>query len=179
MKNFLIFIVLLVSFSCFGQAKFKLFGHSPCSNEVKEIKYFGLRKGGDSFNTIDTSGIVLLKDTGVYILSYVLDKIDDSELGKKYYVKSTGDLADTLRILKITPCIETSTRANFNGYCCCDKKCEGRQIDYYENGSKRIEGNFVEGKPVGKLIFYDSKGNVQEVHKYNGKGRLVKKSAPR
>jgi len=178
-RQFLIFIAFLTSFACFGQTKFKLFAYSPCSNEVREIKYFGLKKGNESFNAIDTSGVVILKDTGVYVLSYALDKVGDSQLGEKYYLKSPGNFSDTLRLLKITPCIETSTRTAFSGYCCCDKKCEGRQIDYYENGNKRIEGKFVGGKPVGKLIFYDPKGgSVREVHKYNKKGRFKRKIVP-
>jgi hypothetical protein len=174
MKNILTLIFLLICSSIFGQVKFKLFGYDPCSKEVRRIESFGLKMGDRSFNPTDTSSLLL--DSGVYILSYVIEKIDSSQLGKKYYIKSIGVFGDTLRLLSISPCIEPTTSPNFSGYCCCNKKCEGRQIDYYQNGNKRIEGNFIDGKPVGRLIFYHLNGNVREVHKYSRKGRLRSKT---
>lgn len=176
MKNILIFAFLIICSFSFGQVNFQLFAYDACSNEVRRINNFGLKRGDRSFNHTDTCSLVL-EDSGIYILSYVIERIDSSHLGKKYYIKSIGgDFSDTLRLLKIIPCIEPTTYPNFSGYCCCDEKCKGRQIDYYQNGNRRIEGNFVEGKPVGKLIFYHPNGSIQEVHKYSRKGRLRRKT---
>jgi len=170
MKNILALIYLLTVNSAIGQTVFKLFGYDSCSKEVRRIESFGLSMGGASFSPTDTSSLLL--DSGVYILSYVIEKIDDSQLGRKYHIKSKGIFNDTLSLLRISPCIEPTTHPDFSGYCCCGKKCEGRQIDYYQNGIKRIEGNFIGGKPVGRLIFYYPDGNVKEVYRYSKKGRF-------
>lgn len=176
MKNILTFIFLLICSSILSQTKFKLFGYDACSKEVRRIESFGLKMGGGSFNPTDTSSLLL--DSGVYILSYVIEKIDSTQLGKKYHIKSIGVFSDTLRLLSISPCIEPTTYPNFSGYCCCDRKCEGRQIDYYQNGNRRIEGNFIGGKPVGRLVFYHPDGSVKEVHQYSRKGRFRRKIVP-
>lgn len=176
MKNILTIIFLLICSSILGQTSFKLFGYDACSKKVRRIESFGLKMGGNSFNPIDTSSLLL--DSGVYILSYVIEKIDTTQLGKKYHIKSIGVFSDTLRLLSISHCIEPTTNSNFSGYCCCDRKCEGRQKDYYQNGNRRIEGNFIGGKPVGRLIFYRPDGSIMEVHKYSRKGRFRRRIIP-
>jgi hypothetical protein len=164
----------MICFSSFGQIKFRLYGYDPCSKEVRKIAFFGLRKDGVAFNTQDTTGVLLLKDTGTYVLSYAIEKIDSNQLGKKYHIKSAENYSDTLRFLSINLCLEPTSHPNFIGYCCCDKKCEGVQVDYYENGNKKIEGIFKEGVPIGKLKFYYPNGKLSMVKKYNKKGRLRK-----
>ncbi|HEU5292148.1 MAG TPA: hypothetical protein VFU05_15970 [Cyclobacteriaceae bacterium] len=179
MKNILTLILSTICFFGFGQTRFELYSYDPCSKEVKAIKFFGLKKEGIALSRQDTSGILLLRDTGVYVLSYVIDDIDSTQLGKKYHIKSVKNFSDTLRLLSIKQCLEPISHPNFVGYCCCDEKCEGKQVDYYQNGFKRIEGNFKKGKPVGELIFYHPNGEISEVHKYNKKSKLVKKSKPK
>lgn len=174
MKNVLTLIFLMICFSAFGQIKFCLYGYDPCSKTKRKIDFFGLKKNEADFNTTDTTGVLMLKDTGTYILSYVMDNIDSIELGKKYYINSIESISDTLRLVKIGLCIEPTSHPNFIGYCCCDQKCKGTQIDYYKNGNKRIEGFFREGVPIGKLKLYYPNGKLRMVKKYSKKGKYLK-----
>ena len=61
------------------------------------------------------------------------------------------------------------------GYCCCQVKCEGEQVEYDSNGNKRIEGCFKEGIQQGELKIYYLGGELKQVDKYNKKGRLKKR----
>ena len=52
---------------------------------------------------------------------------------------------------------------------------DGKGIEYYENGNKKYEGDFKEGKPNGKGIEYYENGNKRyegyfKEDEYNGKG---------
>ena len=174
MRSVLPFAFLIICSSSFSQIKFTLYGANPCSGKANKIEFFGLKKNGLTSNVTDTTGVLILQDTGTYVLSYVMEKIDSSELGKKYEIRSVQNFSDTLRLIKISACQETTSHPNFFGYCCCDQKCEGLQIDYYENGNKRIEGFFKEGLPMGKLKFYSSNGKLSMVKKYSKKGKLIK-----
>jgi hypothetical protein len=74
-------------------------------------------------------------------------------------------------------CILPPPRRPNWGYLCCDNLCEGYNVDYFDNGKKKMEGNFKAGLPLGPLVFYNADGKVREIHHYdkNGKGRLNKK----
>jgi hypothetical protein len=167
---------LLLSLPGFSQnISFVLNSYNPCSKEVKKINFFGLKKSDKIFSVDDTSGILRLKDTGIYVLSYAVDMIDSSQLGKKYHIRAIENYSDTLRLMSIYSCLEATSHPRFIGYCCCNEKCEGFQTDYYANGNKRIEGSFIRGKPIGKLIYYNRNGSINYVEKYNRKGKLKKK----
>jgi hypothetical protein len=173
MRNILTFAILIVSFSGFGQIQFKLYGYDSCAKAVKPINFFGLKKNGVVFKSNDTTGIIVLRDTGTYVLSNVLEYIDESQFGKKYLLNSKGDFSDTLRLITIHWCFEPTSRPNFVGYCCCGEKCEGAQTEYYANGNKRVEAFFKDGIPIGKLKFFDPKGKLILVKKYK-RGKLIK-----
>jgi hypothetical protein len=148
----------------------KLFLSNPCADSVGVLSFYTLQKGSNKYYPTSNDGLTQLKDTGVYKLSIIyFDDIMDLEL------RNFGSITDTIKMYSIMKCEEPISHPSFIGYCCCDKKCDGKQVDYYQNGVKRLEGNFNEGKPVGKLIFYDQKGKIKEIHKYNKKGRFVKK----
>jgi hypothetical protein len=174
MRSILTFTLLIACFCSFAQVEFRLYGYSPCLKEVRRIDFFGLEKNDVTISAKDTAGVLLLKDTGIYVLSYALERIDSTQLGKKYHIKSFGNFSDTLHLLSIEPCLEPISHPRFIGYCCCDKKCEGAIVDYYKNGNKRIEGFFKSGTPIGRLKFYHPNGKLSMIKKYSKKGRLVK-----
>ena len=171
----LVFFLLLSLRGICQDVLFNLYSYNPCTEEVKRIDFFGLKKGDKTFSVKDSSGFLQLKDTGVYALSYALAMIDSAQLGKEYHFNSAGSYSDTLRLMTITPCLEPTSHPNFIGYCCCGEECEGKQVDYYANGNKRVEGFFNKGKPIGKLVFYKIDGSVNYIEKYNKKGKFKKK----
>lgn len=106
--------------------------------------------------------------------------------GKEYFVATEYYRGDLLKIINFTYStnaeekIDTTINihrvdkfhkgnsVNFEErYFNCDKLCEGKIVDYYNNGEMRLEGVFKNGSPIGKLIFYKKDGSVCRVEKYN------------
>ena len=52
-------------------------------------------------------------------------------------------------------------------------KKHGKQINFYENGNKRSEGNYIEGAKRGLWKFYFKKGALKITREYVGKGKLT------
>ena len=62
----------------------------------------------------------------------------------------------------------------FLGYFNCNKVCNGKEIDYYKNGKKRLEAEFYNGKPKDSIKAYDINGNLKFIEIYNLTGDLIK-----
>jgi hypothetical protein len=105
---------------------------------------------------------------------------------------------DTLTIPKILFEIDNDDETNYSKYLKCDKLCNGYEVDYFENGKIRLEGNFVNGNAVWvtefdrdsssikyyydksnrytKWEYYDQNGNLTEyfINKYKKKHFIQK-----
>lgn len=172
--NVLIIVMPLYYFNSYGQSRLYLYGYNSCDSSVINISHFGLTKDGLAFSAVDSSGYVLLNEVGIYILDYVLEDIDTSQLRRKYNIETrNGIYRDTLNLISIIPCLTPTSHPDFIGFCCCDEKCEGKQVDFYANGNKRIEGCFKEGVPWGDIKSYYPNGKLRRVDKYR-RGKLRK-----
>lgn len=171
-KKFNKFLILyLLSIPLFGQEiKFELYISDSCKDTIGRVPFYNLRKNGIDYYPQDNNGIVYLKEIGQYELSTIYSKVL-----KTYDLKSFDNVKDTINMPSINECLEPTTHPNFIGYCCCEDKCEGKQIDYYSNGNKRIEGYFKNGKALGKLKYYYLDGTLKQVDKYNKKGILIRR----
>ena len=145
--------------------QFKLFGFNRCINATEKIVFCSLR-GQDLHIPIDTMGICLLPDTGVYTLRF------NGEI-KTYHFKDYKSITDTVGLPMLEACMSPTTAFSFIGYCCCEQKCNGKIVDYYLNGNIRAIGEFNNGIPNGNVIFYYSNGKIREINKYRKKGKLV------
>ncbi|AXY74127.1 hypothetical protein D3H65_09145 [Paraflavitalea soli] len=162
-----IFILLFVQNCSYSQSvSFSLYGYNGCSAKTERIGLYFLKKDSTINTPVDSTGICLLQDTGVYKLSTLF--FDEQ---KTYSFHTFSSYTDTIRIFSIQEC---SKLHSFSGYCCCGKKCEGYQVDYYSNGQKRIEGTFEEGVPIGSLKLYNTDGSLKSIRKYSKKGKLKK-----
>lgn len=173
-----ILILLLLTLTLKGTCQdtsFRLYGYNPCAKEVQRINFFGLEKDGITYSIEDTTGVLLLRDIGEYTLTYVIDNIDTSQLGKVYDISRAGVFTDTLQMISIYECVEPVSHPDFVGYCCCEEKCEGYEVDYYTNGNKRIEGYFQEGVPINDVKIYYPNGTLKQLNKFNKTGKLKKK----
>lgn len=172
MKNLKILIlsigwVFSITQALAREIQFMLHGLNPCTGKVENVSFYSLKKEA-IYSPKDSTGTCILPDTGIYTLTF----FDEN---KNYTFKEFKTYSDTLRLPTIQFCQELTTRVLFSGYCCCGILCEGKQVDYYSNGNKRIEGSFNKGKPIGKLNFYYSTGQLKLVEKYNKRGKLLKK----
>lgn len=169
-KNGLCFLTMFMSIVSIAQEiRFELFIRDNCNDTVQKVPFFSLQKNDGNFYPKNNDGIVILKEKGVYELSTIFfDEV------RRYTIEDFGIIKDTINMPKIKQCFEPTSNPSFVGYCCCCKKCEGKKIDYYANGNKRLEGCFKKGKPIGKLKMYYSDGSLRQVDKYNKKGRLIR-----
>ena len=46
------------------------------------------------------------------------------------------------------------------------EKIQGHWVSYYDNGQKKEEGNYNDGKQVGKWIYYNSDGSIEKTEEY-------------
>ncbi|WP_417888049.1 hypothetical protein [Zunongwangia sp.] len=167
MKLKLLFIIIF-SIKSFGQEiKYNLMIKSPCSEKVEYSLLYHLEKSGKKYFKIsDSIGTMILPEIGEYLVIAEFDGISQITNLKK------GGNIDTLYTKKIQVCYEPVSHPSFSGYCCCEEICEGLKSDYYNDGTLRMEGNFKNGQPVGKLKLYHSNGIISEIRIYNKKGVL-------
>jgi antitoxin component YwqK of YwqJK toxin-antitoxin module len=91
-----------------------------------------------------------------------------------YQVVAEQKSDSTIVIPKIVKLHEGSSVNFEERYFNCNQLCNGHCIDYYINGERRMEGNFSDGKPIGKLIFYNKDGKVDYIEIYSKNGKLRK-----
>lgn len=156
--------------------QFTLFGLNPCNGKIEKLQFYELQKGDIKISPHDTSGICQLAEPGVYELVWVMANytIKNNNRFKVIIDFSKKYNSDTLRLEAITACHEVIPGKPWSGFCNCGQPCEGQQVDYYNGGNKRIEGNFKHGRPIGKLFYYNNNGSINYVEKYNKKGKLKK-----
>tara|TARA_Y100000591_G_C21771353_1_gene665743 strand:- start:704 stop:925 length:222 start_codon:yes stop_codon:yes gene_type:complete len=46
------------------------------------------------------------------------------------------------------------------------EKAEGPWVSYYGNGNKKIEGQFENGREVGRWTYYNEDGSVKKIKEY-------------
>lgn len=55
-------------------------------------------------------------------------------------------------------------------YYYCDRLCEGKCLDYYENGQVRIYGTFKSGVPKRKIVYFNRDGSRERVERFDRRG---------
>ena len=43
---------------------------------------------------------------------------------------------------------------------------QGPWVSYYDNGLKKEEGNYKDGRQIGKWIFYNEDGSIKEIKEF-------------
>ena len=147
------------------EIRFEPYVRDKCKDTIKKIDFFVLQKDGIEYYPKNNEGFVVLKEKGVYVLSALY-----FEKKMLYNFEHYGTVIDTLNESTIYECY--IRRPFYLGYCCCDEVCDGKKVDYYANGMKRIEGFFIKGKPIGEVKKYYRNGKLKELEKYNKKGEL-------
>jgi len=154
---------------------------NSCDSTVDNELLVQLVKGDKTFFITDSLGTFILPETGVYWLKGFDNSFYTLSDSVKQITINAGQNYDTLTrstIMKGVPVNCTlPPKGPGWGYLCCDNLCEGYNVDYFDNGKKRIEGTFKNGLPIGQLILYNSEGKKKEVQHYDkgGRGRLKKK----
>ena len=127
-----------------------------------------------------------------YDLLTVYKEIDNWVLQYSTTLKTKND---TIRIPKILFAGGNELHSKRWTYLNCEKVCNGKETDFYENGNKRTEGTYSNGKPIEikeyrdngilraqyfyenltlkykRIDYYDENGNLEEYEIYKNKKR--------
>jgi hypothetical protein len=128
--------LLLISFSCFSQ-----------KNEREKLNLVFFDKCTNNFikPEIEIDTIAGLKNGR--LLTYYIKRGDWISQAFSSTMLNRESI-DTITIPKILFSFGNELHSKRWNYLICEKICEGIETDFYENGNKRIEGNFKNGKPV-------------------------------
>jgi hypothetical protein len=152
--------------------KFNVISFNPCNSTYQNEMLVTLYKDNTSYRISDSKGTILLSDTGEYKMKVFSPKLFLLTDSLKTITIHGGQNYDTLTKTTMVDCVRT-WQGQACPYFCCDHLCEGYNVDYYENGNKRVEGKFKMGIPVGQLIFYHPDGSRKEIRYYDTQGRGI------
>ena len=170
---FFICLLVLLSIAQFNitaqTVDIKIFIRNPCNNSIRKLDFFQIEK--DSHVLIYNSDIdstLKLTNTGNYILKsqYIAGLV-------KIKIDSFGIFRDTLIQSNVNKVFTIHKKPSFLGWICCDNKCNGYQIGYYQNGNKKVEGLFKAGKAIGEIKYFNEDGGLSYIEYYNKNGRLI------
>lgn len=151
------YVRFLVKDCCIDTLIYKLNCEAFGNKDIQGLKpdslgYFKLNKGESYFiGLFYTRGRSLLK-----IYSF------------NYKVKTDAQTDSIIPVYKIDEFTKNLMYDPLKYYNCLDE-CNGFLVDYYPDGNKRLEGKFMDGFPIGKLIFYNPDGSIQKVEKHKRK----------
>ncbi|MDN3494252.1 toxin-antitoxin system YwqK family antitoxin [Winogradskyella bathintestinalis] len=141
--------LLIISFSCFsqnsGKKSLNLVFYDNCSNKIIEPEFEILYISGVNYD---------------YITVY--KEIDDWTIQHSATVKTKND---TIRIPKILFAGGNELHSKRWTYLNCDKICDGNETDFYENGNKRTDGTYSNGKPI-EIKEYRKNGTLRAQYFY-------------
>ncbi|MBU3012305.1 hypothetical protein KO506_12890 [Polaribacter vadi] len=171
--------LLIISFSSFsqnsGKENLNLVFYDDCSNEIIEPEF----------------DVLYVSDLN-YDLITVYKKIDNWVLQYSTTLKTKND---TIKIPKILFAGGNELHSRRWTYLNCEKVCDGKETDFYENGNKRTEGTYSNGKPIEikeyrengvlraqyfyenltlkykRVDYYDENRNLEEYEIYKNKKR--------
>jgi hypothetical protein len=146
-----------------------------CNDSLKANVWEVIDKYGIKLNP-NINGNFELEKGESYFITTQYHREDYMKLINFTYRVVNDQKSDTTIIIPQIMKFHNGNSVNFEErYFNCYQLCNGHCVDYYTNGVKRLEGNFSEGKPVGKLIFYSPTGIIDYIEKYNKKGKLINK----
>ncbi|MFN7600621.1 MAG: hypothetical protein ACK5R0_04400 [Bacteroidota bacterium] len=158
------------------QIKLNVVTFDPCKSLYEKELLIEVTNHDKVFQIADTIGTIYLPEPGTYRLKVLLKDYVNLAHAEKQIEITEGQNYDTLTRTTIGLCLK-GIHEPICGYFCCDRLCEGHNVDYFTNGQKMMEGEFMNGFPIGQLIFYNPDGTIREIQHYDkwGKGKLEKK----
>ena len=175
MKNIYLLLIIQLCFIC-SRAQgitFKCYLKSSCTDTLKLLEEYTLKKGGKYYSSLNNGATLSLPDTGVYILesASIKGNIDVA-------VFKNGLNIDTVKNIDIYEVLLLDSKPGIiqNGdWLCCGVLCNGFKTEYYNNGNKWFEGRFNKGRPVGAFKYYHFNGTLNYIIHYDRKGKIKNK----
>ena len=185
MKLRIILFFLLFQSCCYGQFTITFHFVSSCQKEInKDSISFSLQNQETGEMYFSENSKVIIPNIGKYELSVdIKNGVFEKTYDEMIEFKQITDLVDTLVIPRILYETDNNPNTKYLKYYNCNQICNGYQVDYFKNGKKRLEGDFVDGKPKwereyeqnGSSIkyFYDKMDRYIKWEYYDKSGKLT------
>lgn len=158
MKTLLTITFSLLCLYAKSQTAVRLVYYDSCTQAIENLDFEAFQIGSDSVYNSKNSTVFLPK--GKYIFTA------DKKMGDDNYgliinvltIQDSHEISDTITIPKILLVTDNILHSSYSGYYNCQSKCDGHETDYYENGKKRLEGDFINGTPKF-IVEYNESGD--------------------
>lgn len=185
MKQLLTFTFLFGFLFTEAQIEVEYHFNNQCqSSIIKDSISFELQNLTTNKSFYSEDSKVIIPSPGKYKLFVTISNGKyERSYEEKMEFKDSQKVIDTLTIPKILFETDNDSKTSYSKYLKCDKVCDGYEVDYFENGKKRLEGNFSKGKAIweteferdGSFIkyYYNKSGRYVRVENYNSNGNLT------
>jgi antitoxin component YwqK of YwqJK toxin-antitoxin module len=186
MKKLLTFIFLLGFLLAKAQIEVEYHFDIQCQSKIlKDSITFELQNLETMQSYYSENSKVIIPSPGKYELFVNIHNGKfKSSYEEKIEFKNLQKVVDTFTIPKLLFVTDNDYKANSSKYFKCDKLCNGYEVDYFENGKKRLEGNFVNGNAIWETEFerdgssikyyYDKSNQYTKWEYYDQNGILIK-----
>ena len=174
MKKLLAILIFGITIQIHSQIQVKLFFYNECENKIEKLEYdlFDLKTEKEYYSK---NSIANVDSVGTFIMSAALINEDFvKSFSKTIEIKENKKYIDTLSIPRILFTTKTALHSDYWNYFNCNKLCNGKEIDFYPNGNKRLEGIFKNGKPLN-IIYFRENGTKESGEFYNYGENSVKR----
>lgn len=157
MKILCCLLLLCWSVNLLGQITYSPVFINSC-NQQEEYMYCYLVDSNGQYEFEEEAFFESIKvpNAGEYTLYYEFDKgpitVEISEGGKN---------SDTI-LLEGLHLVQYVSSPPMSEYRYCDSLAQGKIVEYYYNGYKRVEGTFEQGQAVDSLFYYYDNGQLKE-----------------
>ena len=185
MKNIVIIFFLFLSLSNIkAQTSVELYFYDACKDSVLSLEYELYNYKTSPGELMSERSIVTVKDSGEYYVSSAIVRAGWYALFDILIGVSNIPISDTLEIPNLTLATTRALHSSEFTYLNCSKNANGHEEDYRKDGTLRMTGDFLEGKPFliskfnnsGVLIekqFYSENGIIyNRVEYYHDNGEL-------
>lgn len=172
MRFILMMIIAFLPISkSLGQIEVTLIFKNSCDNSVIPLNYeltaLNDTKDHPSADIHSVNGKATVLEKGTYQLSSSLSW-GNNRIGmfdQIIEITNSSKQVDTIYIPRIKFTGDGVLHSKYWNYFNCQKLCDGHETDYYPNGQKRLEGEFVKGKP-NRITEYETDGTKKVEYWY-------------
>ncbi|CAM3889005.1 hypothetical protein FLCU109888_06995 [Flavobacterium cucumis] len=161
MKNILNFLLIIFINQIHSQIDVELYFFNECNNKIEKLN-FELTNLDNQKEFISSNFKTSVDTIGNYILSsHLIDGDFRISINTSLKINNSVKFIDTITIPKTRFVTSLELHSKYWNYYNCDILCNGKIIDYFSNGNKRLEGVFKNGKPLEIIYYSDKKGIIE------------------
>jgi hypothetical protein len=174
-KFFIVFLILNMYSN--AQSMVKIRFYDSCKDSILKLHY-EIDSGFSAASKIyyETDDSVSIRGAGFYTVYVSFPRGNWKNKYRTGYYNAVYDFVikidgvqkytDTIELPRIIFCTEALDDPYYKSYT-CDELSNGHVIDYYKNGMKRSEGDYINGWPVSAIKHYDKTGKLIAKEKYD------------